>query len=80
MHRYTLFQPRLSKLPVPAVFPERFDFASMNLPVATRACEHEAVWFDESVFRDGRRGVEDAVAALRKIQSEGEAFAAARAQ
>ena len=80
MHRYTLFQPRLSKLPVPAAFPERFDFASMDLPVATRACEHEAVWFDESVFRDGRRGIEDAVAALRKIQSEGEAFAAARAQ
>ena len=80
MHNYTLFQPKLSKLPVPAAFPEHFDFASMDLPVATRACEHEAVWFDESVFRDGAQGVEDAVAALRKIQAEGEALAAARAE
>lgn len=41
----------------------------MNLPQATRACEHEAVWLDEAVFRCGRKGVDDAVAAIKKIQA-----------
>jgi len=40
----------------------------MHLPVAERACEHEAVWLDESIFRCGRIGVDDAVAAIKKIQ------------
>ncbi len=39
----------------------------MNLPEAERACEREAVWLDEAVFRAGRQGVDNAVAALRKI-------------
>ena len=37
-------------------------------PKATRACEHEAVWLDEAVFRAGPKGVDDAVAAIKKIQ------------
>lgn len=69
MHNYTLFQPRLSKLPVPSAFPEYFDLAQMDLPEATRACEHEAVWLDESIFRAGQKGVDDAVTALQKIQA-----------
>lgn len=69
MHHYELFQPQLSKLPVPSVFPERFNFAEMDFPEAERACESEAVWFDEAVFRSGRQGVDDAVAALKKIQA-----------
>ena len=69
MHRYTLFQPGLSRLPVPSAFPERFDFDNMHLPAAERACEHETVWLDECVFRAGRQGVDDAVAAIQKIQS-----------
>ncbi len=69
MHNYTLFQPQLSKLPVPSAFPEYFDFEKMNFPQASRACEHEAVWLDEAVFRAGRQGVDDAVAALKKIQA-----------
>ena len=69
MHHYELFQPGLSKLPVPSAFPERFNFASMHLPGAERACEHEAVWLDECVFRAGRQGVDDTVNALFKIQS-----------
>jgi dTDP-4-amino-4,6-dideoxygalactose transaminase len=69
MHRYTLFQPSLSRLPVPSAFPERFDFDKMHLSAAERACEHEAVWLDECVFRAGRQGVDDAVAAIQKIQS-----------
>jgi dTDP-4-amino-4,6-dideoxygalactose transaminase len=68
MHHYDLFQPQLSKLAVPSAFPEKFRFDEMNLPEATRACEHEAVWFDESIFRTSREGVDDAVAALKKIQ------------
>ncbi len=69
MHNYTLFQPQLSKLPVPSAFSEYFDFENMHFPQATRACEHEAVWLDEAVFRAGRQGVDDAVAALKKIQA-----------
>ncbi len=69
MHNYTLFQPRLSKLPVPSAFPEYFDLAQMDLPEATRACEHEAVWLDESIFRARQKGVDDAVTALQKIQA-----------
>ena len=68
MHNYTLFQPQKSKLAVPSAFPEYFNFEEMNLPEATRACEHEAVWLDEAVFRSGSKGVDDAVAAIKKIQ------------
>jgi dTDP-4-amino-4,6-dideoxygalactose transaminase len=69
MHHYELFQPRLSKLPVPSAFPERFQFEQMHLPEAERACQHEAVWLDEAIFRAGPQGVDDAVAAIRKIQT-----------
>lgn len=68
MHHYQLFQPQLSKLPVPSAFPQYFQFDKMSLPEAERACEREAIWLDESVFRSGRAGVDDAVAAIRKIQ------------
>jgi len=68
MHHYPLFQPRNSKLAVPNAFPEIFDFSRMSFPVAERACEHEAVWLDEAIFRAGRKGVDDAVTALKKIQ------------
>lgn len=69
MNRYDLFQPQISKLPVPSAFPERFNFAEMNYPVAERACEHEAVWLDENIFRAGKAGGDDAVEAVRKIQT-----------
>lgn len=69
MHRYPLFQPHLSRLPVPSAFPEKFQFDNMHLPVAERACEEEAVWLDECIFRAGRQGVDDVVAALAKIQA-----------
>jgi dTDP-4-amino-4,6-dideoxygalactose transaminase len=67
MHRYDLFQPGLSKLPVPSAFPERFQFAQMRFPEAERAGERESVWLGESVFRDGMQGVDDVAAALKKI-------------
>jgi dTDP-4-amino-4,6-dideoxygalactose transaminase len=69
MHNYTLFQPQKSRLAVPSAFPGYFQFEQMDLPEATRACEHEAVWLDETVFRAGPEGVDDAVAAIRKIQA-----------
>jgi dTDP-4-amino-4,6-dideoxygalactose transaminase len=69
MHHYSLFQPHNSKLSVPNAFPECFDFSRMSFPVAERACEHEAVWLDESIFRAGPQGVDDVVAALKKIRN-----------
>ena len=76
MHHYSLFQPGRSRLPVPSAFPERFDFSRMHFPEAERAGEHEAVWLDESVFRAGQQGVDDAVAAIRKIQAQGDGWGA----
>ena len=68
MHHYDLFQPQKSKLAVPMAFPERFNFENMHLPVTEAACEREAVWLDEAIFRAGPQGVDDAIAALKKIQ------------
>ena len=68
MHHYGLFQPGNSRMAVPNAFPERFNFSKMSFPVAERACEHEAVWLEESVFRASPKGVDDVVAALKKIQ------------
>jgi L-glutamine:2-deoxy-scyllo-inosose/3-amino-2,3-dideoxy-scyllo-inosose aminotransferase len=67
MHHYELFQPNLSRLPVPSAFPERFDFSRMSYPIAERACEEEAVWLDEAIFRAGEKGVDDVIRALNKI-------------
>ena len=77
MHHYELFQPQLSKLPVPMAFPERFNFGEMDLPVAEQACQQESVWLGEEIFRDGKQGVDDAVAALHKIYAERAALAEA---
>jgi dTDP-4-amino-4,6-dideoxygalactose transaminase len=68
MHHYTLFQPQRSRLAVPNAFPEYFQFDQMHMPVAERACEHEAVWLDEAIFRTGPQGIDDAVAAIHKVQ------------
>lgn len=77
MNNYTLFQPQKSKLAVPNAFPEYFDFKNMKLPEAERASEHEAVWMDEAIFRAGPKGVDDAVAAIKKIQSNAKELNAA---
>jgi dTDP-4-amino-4,6-dideoxygalactose transaminase len=69
MYRYDLFQPQLSKLPVPSAFPERFQFEQMHLPAVERVSGHEALFLEESVFRAGKQGIDDVVAALRKIQA-----------
>ncbi|MGD1922183.1 MAG: DegT/DnrJ/EryC1/StrS family aminotransferase [Pleurocapsa sp.] len=69
MHRYDLFQPKRSRLPVPSAFPQYFDFKAMSFPEAERASQHEAVWLDESVFRADKQGVDDVVKAIAKIQA-----------
>jgi hypothetical protein len=68
MHNYDLFQPQKSQLAVPKAFPQYFQFDQIDLPVATRACEHEAVWLDEAIFRAGQKGIDDAIAGIQKIQ------------
>jgi len=77
MHLYTLFQPHLSRLPVPATYPERLTFHPGQFPVAERIATQEAVWLDENVFRAGLQGVDDVVAALRKVYEQRETLAAA---
>jgi hypothetical protein len=68
MNRYDLFQPSLSRLPVAVEFADRLDPSKMSFPVAEAAGQRESVYFMENVFRDGSKGVEDAVEALAKIQ------------
>jgi dTDP-4-amino-4,6-dideoxygalactose transaminase len=68
MSRYELFQPSLSRLPVCVEFAERLDPAAMSFPVAEAAGLRESVYFMENVFRDGDRGIEDAVEAMAKVQ------------
>ncbi len=80
MHNYTLFQPGLSKLAVPSAFPEYFEFEKMEFPEATRAAEHEAVVLAENVFRAGHQGVDDAIAALQKVQANAAELKAAAEQ
>ena len=55
MHRYPMFQPQLSKLPVPTAFPERFNFDRMHFPAAERIAGSEAMWLGESDGPAGRR-------------------------
>ncbi len=68
MSRYDLFQPHLSRMPVCVEHADRLDPSRMSFPVAEAAGEREAVYLNECVFRAGRQGVEDVVAALAKVQ------------
>ena len=76
LHREPLFQPWLSRLPVPSAFPEYFQFEALRFPEAERAAEHEAVWLPESTFRAGPEGIDDVAAALRKLQANAAALSA----
>ena len=67
MHRYELFNPTISRLPVPSAFPEYFQFEKMHFPEAERVCGQEAIWLEEQVFRAGPEGIDDVVRAFRKI-------------
>jgi hypothetical protein len=76
MSRYDLFQPGLSRLPVAVEHADRLDPAAMSFPVAEQAALRQTVYLDENVFRAGRRGVEDAVQALAKVQRHAHELAA----
>ena len=78
MSRYDLFQPQLSRLPVCVVHANRLDPATMSFPVAESAGEREAVYLNESVFRAGPQGVEDAVTAIAKVQQHAHELTAVR--
>lgn len=67
MHEYELFQPELSKLPVPSAFPEYFQFEKMSFPVAEKAAKKESVWLGENVFRAGKQGIDDLIAGITKL-------------
>jgi len=68
MNRYELFQPSLSRLPVAVEHADRLDPQRMSFPVAEAAGQRESIYFMETVFRDGERGIRDAADALAKIQ------------
>jgi hypothetical protein len=65
---HATFRPTPENHPVAKLFPERFDFSAQQFPVAQRASEREAVWLEQSVLLGERQGVDDAVAAVRKVQ------------
>jgi dTDP-4-amino-4,6-dideoxygalactose transaminase len=67
MNHYDLFQPALSRLPVPSAFPEYFVFDKMSLPNVERASQVESVWMGESLFRAGTAGIDDLIAGVRKL-------------
>jgi len=67
MHRYDLYQPQISRLPVPSAFPEYFNFDEMSFPVAEYASEVESVWMGEAIFRAGKQGIDDLVTGLQKM-------------
>lgn len=69
MYRYDLFRPLASRLAVPSAFPQYFEFEDMRLPVTERVSGQEAVWLEEAIFRSGKAGVDDVVAALKKVQT-----------
>jgi dTDP-4-amino-4,6-dideoxygalactose transaminase len=68
MSNYTLFQPHLSRLPVAVHYAEQLNPKNWSFPVAERAAFTEQVYLDEGIFRAGKKGVDDAIEALLKLQ------------
>jgi len=78
MSRYDLFQPGKSRLPVCVEYADRLDPARMSFPVAESAAELESLYLNENVFRAGRRGIEDVIEALAKVQRHADELVPAR--
>jgi dTDP-4-amino-4,6-dideoxygalactose transaminase len=72
MNHYELFQPSLSRLPVAVEYADRLDPSRMSFPVAEAAGLRESIYFMETTFRDGERGVQNAADGLAKIQANAE--------
>ena len=67
MHQYDLFQPQISKLPVPSAFPEYFQFNKMSFPITQQASHESAIWMSESIFRAKKEDIDDLTRSLQKI-------------
>lgn len=78
--RDELFQPWLSRLPAAVEYADRLRPEAWHCPVSDRAGSTETVYLDENVFRAGRRGVEDAVAAILKVRDAAPELRALNAQ
>ncbi len=65
--RDPLFQPWLSRLPVAVEYADRLKPEAWDCPVSDLAGSRQTVYLDENIFRAGKQGIEDAVAAFRKI-------------
>ena len=50
----------------------------MSFPVAESAAERESLYLNENVFRAGRRGIEDVIEALAKVQRHADELVPAR--
>ena len=72
MNHCELFQPSLSRLPVAVEYAEQLDPTRMSFPVAEAAGLRESIYFMETTFRDGERGIQNAADALAKIQANAE--------
>jgi hypothetical protein len=68
MSDYELFQPSLSRMPVPVQYAKQMDPKSWHTPVADRAAKQEQIYLDENIFRSGKAGVDQAIEALLKLQ------------
>ena len=51
----------------------------MSFPVAESAGEREALYLNESIFRAGRGGLEDAITAIAKVREHAHELAAVSA-
>jgi dTDP-4-amino-4,6-dideoxygalactose transaminase len=72
MNHCELFQPSLSRLPVAVEYAAQLDPTRMSFPVAEAAGLRESIYFMETTFRDGERGIQNAADALAKIQANAE--------
>jgi len=68
MSDYELFQPHLSRMPVPVQYAKQMDPKGWHTPVADRAAKQEQIYLDENIFRAGKTGIDQAVEALVKLQ------------
>ena len=65
--RDPLFQPWLSRMPVAVEQADRLRPEAWDCPVSDLAGSRQTIYLDENIFRAGRKGIEDAVAAFHKV-------------
>ena len=65
-----LFNVSLSRLPVAVEYADRLDQTRMTFPVADRVTRREQIFLDHPIFLSGTQGIDDALEALAKVQTE----------